>query len=197
VLLTLPTQFDPAVVSALQASSTREGSDIFRVLDPIDPLRDTTGVRKPVGGSRDRLPAAAPTPALRAPRPASPTNAMPRTPHKKPLAHGRTLRGSWLLLALAAVLWGCGGGGATPASTTISKDKFVTTYVKLREAAATVDSAGLDSARAAILRQAGVTQKDMLAFADVHGRDVAFMKDVWDEVEHRLEEDTENRPKVH
>ena len=107
------------------------------------------------------------------------------------------MRGPWLLLSLAAVLWGCAGGGPTPAPTTISKEKFVTTYVKLREAAVAVDSAGLDSARAAILRQAGVTQQDMLAFADAHGRDVAFMKDVWEEVEQRLEEDRQGRPKVH
>lgn len=107
------------------------------------------------------------------------------------------MRGSWLLLSLAAVLWGCGGGGPTPATTTISKDKFVTTYVKLREAAVAADSAGLDSARAAVLRQTGVTQQDMLAFADVHGRDVAFMKDVWDEVEQRLEEDRHGPPKGH
>jgi hypothetical protein len=110
------------------------------------------------------------------------------------------MRGGWILLSLvplAAALWGCGGGGSTPTSTTIDKEKFVTTYVQLREAAVQVDSAGLDSARAAILRRAGVTQKEMLAFADVHGRDVAFMKDVWDEVERRLEADRQNRAKVH
>lgn len=107
------------------------------------------------------------------------------------------MRGSWLLLSLAVVLWGCSGGAPTPATTTISKDKFITTFVKLREAAVTVDSAGLDSARTAVLRQAGVTQQDMLAFAEVHGRDVAFMKDVWNEVEQRLEENVQGRPKVH
>jgi hypothetical protein len=45
------TQFDPAVVAALQALSEREGSDIFRLLDPIDPLRDTTGAQEPAKGS--------------------------------------------------------------------------------------------------------------------------------------------------
>jgi putative two-component system response regulator len=45
------TQFDPAVVAALQALSDREGSDIFRLLDPIDPLRDTTGAPEMTRGS--------------------------------------------------------------------------------------------------------------------------------------------------
>jgi hypothetical protein len=125
---------------------------------------------------------------------------MSRTRHQKPRVHVRTVLGSWLLMSLmslAAVLWGCGGGGSTPTSATIDKEKFITTYVQLRQAVVKVDSAGLDSARAAILRRAGVTQQEMLAFADVHGRDVAFMKGVWDEVERRLREQKPDSTRAH
>ena len=37
------THYDPAVVDALKALSARGTSEIFRVSDPLDPLRDTTG----------------------------------------------------------------------------------------------------------------------------------------------------------
>lgn len=114
--------------------------------------------------------------------------AMSRTPRPKPLPRGRAPRLAWLLLLPTALLWGCGGGPASSAKATIGKDKFISTYVALRQAALNRDSVARDSARAAVLRRAGVTPQEMLAFADVHGRDVKFMAGVWTEVQQRLEE---------
>lgn len=92
----------------------------------------------------------------------------------------------WALLASFAWLGACGGSGSQADTATIAKDKFISTYVALRQAAVALDSARLDSARAAILRDAGVTRKDMLTFVEVHGPDVAYMKNVWDTVEAKL-----------
>lgn len=99
----------------------------------------------------------------------------------------RLVRGSWwLVLSSAALLQACGGGAAEPETATIQKDTFVTAYVELRQAAVDLDPERIDSARAAILTLHGLTQQDMLTFAEVHGADVNFMRGVWDEVEGRL-----------
>ncbi len=97
------------------------------------------------------------------------------------------VRWSCVLLASFAWLFGCGGGGSRPEIATISKDKFITTYVALRQAASWLDSASLDSARIAILHDAGVTRQDMLTFVETHGPDVTYMKEVWDSVEQELD----------
>lgn len=111
---------------------------------------------------------------------------MPRTGYRNK-SLWNAARWPWIVIASSAWLLACGGGGTSPPATTIGKQKFIDTYVELREAAADLDSARLDSARAAILHRNGVTQQDMLTFANVHGPDVVFMKEVWDSVEHRLD----------
>lgn len=105
------------------------------------------------------------------------------------------LRGTTLLIAVAATT-AC---GSTPASTsdTIEEERFIATYVDLRVAALeTEDRTLTDSARTAVLARHVVTEAQLMAFADVHGRDVEFMNGVWDEVELRLDAarpDTEER----
>lgn len=41
--------------------------------------------------------------------------------------------------------------------------------------------------RARILSEHGVTEEDLLDFAGIHGDDVVFMREVWNEVEARLD----------
>jgi len=85
------------------------------------------------------------------------------------------------------VLFGCGGG---PQGDTIDREVFITTYVDLRIAALDTDSARVgESERDAILQQHGVTADDLTTFADVHGADLEYMRDVWAEVELRLDSD--------
>ena len=86
------------------------------------------------------------------------------------------------------VLFGCGGGA--PQGDTIDRELFITTYVDLRMAALDTDSSRVsDSERDEILQQHGVTADDLTTFADVHGADLEYMRDVWAEVELRLDSD--------
>ena len=106
-------------------------------------------------------------------------------------------RAGWVVLACLAALQGCSTRSTDPEGVAIPKDTFVTTYVQLREAALDLPQERIDSARAAILAEHHLTEQDMLTFADVHGRDVVFMKDVWDQVEKRLDAITHDSIRVH
>ncbi len=90
-----------------------------------------------------------------------------------------------MLLGATLALGGCGTGTTPDTAETISPHDFVSTYVDLRLAVLnTGETTELtDSARAAILKHHGVTEDDLLDFVNVHGKDPAFMKAVWDSVE--------------
>lgn len=96
-----------------------------------------------------------------------------------------------------ASLQACVSRGTDPEGAAIPRDTFVTAYVELREAELNLPTERVDSARAAILAKHRLTDQDMLTFADVHGRDVTFMKDVWDDVEKRLDSMTRDSMNVH
>lgn len=91
-----------------------------------------------------------------------------------------------LLVPLA--LSGCDADGAGPEETTISKEAFISTYVALR-AVSLLEPNQLpaDSDRDRVLEEHGVTQEDLLLFAEVHGGDVDYIETVWNEIEERLE----------
>lgn len=83
----------------------------------------------------------------------------------------------------------CGGGPAQSSpSTSMDRETFIATYVDLR-AAAVGNEDGLiqDGQRAEILKRHGVTEADLVGFATDRGADVAYMRQVWDEVERRLD----------
>lgn len=70
----------------------------------------------------------------------------------------------------------------------MDREAFIATYVDLRAAAIRAEDHRLsDELRSEILARHGVTEEGLLAFAEVHGGDVTFMRDVWDEVEERLD----------
>lgn len=94
-----------------------------------------------------------------------------------------------VLTSAVALLAGCGGDAAAPAdATAIDRETFIAAYVDLRTAAVRSESPEIpDGERAAVLARHGVTEEDLLGFAEAHGRDVAFMREVWDEVEARLD----------
>lgn len=114
-----------------------------------------------------------------------------------PLGVPRWIRSGWLVLTCVASLQACVARGTDSQDAAIPKDTFVTAYVQLREAALSLPPEGVDSAREAILAEHHLSQQDMLTFAEVHGRDVTFMKDVWDEVEQRLNAMTHDSVTVH
>jgi hypothetical protein len=82
----------------------------------------------------------------------------------------------------------CDSGSAP----TLDRETFIQVYVELRIAALTQDDATLtDEDREQILAGHGITEEDLFAFADEHGDDPAYMVQVWEEIEERLNEDPE------
>ena len=73
---------------------------------------------------------------------------------------------------------------------TISREVFVETYIALRVAELTErrDDGISAGARERVLAEKGVTEEDLLTFAEVHGPDVNFMEQLWEDVEKRLDE---------
>jgi len=98
----------------------------------------------------------------------------------------RSMRPLHLLgLLLCAAVPACGQGRGTPA---ISRDAFVDSYVALRVAGLSTEVGDLsDSARSRILTEQGVTEQDLLDFVAARGTDVVFMRDLWNEIEQRLD----------
>lgn len=87
---------------------------------------------------------------------------------------------------LTAAVFACGGDASEAG--TIDHETFVSTYVDLRASALGNDPREItDTARARILGEHGITEDELLMFAEVHGRDVDYMRDLWDEVEVRLD----------
>ena len=71
----------------------------------------------------------------------------------------------------------------------LTREAFVETYVALRAAGLQSASGVISPAdRERILAERGVDPEELLEFAATHGGNVAFMKEVWDEIESRLEE---------
>ncbi len=92
------------------------------------------------------------------------------------------------LLFSTALFAACGPSG-TDAPPAIDREVFIATYVDLRLAALDApDFLVPPEEREEILRRHGVTQDDLLRFADVHGRDIEYMNDLWAEIEVRIEE---------
>lgn len=122
-----------------------------------------------------------------------------------PAVRGRATRlvfSALVLVPLALVPGGCDDEGPSPRrGQTISKEAFIGTMVELRREALRRDGGRLPPAeRARILRERDVTAQELLRFAEVHGRNVPFMHEVWTEVDRRLtegeagEEEQDERP---
>jgi len=92
------------------------------------------------------------------------------------------------LILLPALLSGCDAQRGDGEAPTLDRERFVTVYVELRVAALRRDSPGLsDEEREEILRRYGVTEEQLMEFAERNGEEVSYMRDIWDEVESRLD----------
>ena len=92
------------------------------------------------------------------------------------------------LFTIAGILLtlpGCGESGTRPAEEeTISRDRFVDAYVRLREAGLRAPEMEISvQTRDRILEEMQLTQDDLLRFVEVHGDDGALMLSVWEEVD--------------
>ena len=94
---------------------------------------------------------------------------------------------------LALLVLGAGCGPSVPEGV-IERDTFVEAYAELRIAALRTDSSRIAaSEREAILERLGITEDDLLEFVDVHAADLEYMRDVWNEVELRMDRTPESR----
>lgn len=95
----------------------------------------------------------------------------------------------WPVLFAAVFTVGC--GESTPEGL-IEEETFIETYVELRIAALDTDSSRIaDSDRETILAAQGVTEDDLLEFVRVHSSNLDYMRDVWNEVELRMDRSPE------
>lgn len=93
-----------------------------------------------------------------------------------------------LTAVLAALALGCSADEPAGAEDAIDREVFIATYVDLRIAALDAETRQLtDEARDEVLAKHAVTEERLMEFADVYGRDVDFMTEVWNEVEVRLD----------
>jgi len=94
------------------------------------------------------------------------------------------------MLTLAAIAGVAACGGATGGNTDpIDREVFVQTYVDLRVSALETDTLRLATPdREAILAENGVTAEELTRFADAHAADLDFMRDVWNEIELRMDQ---------
>jgi len=90
-------------------------------------------------------------------------------------------------VAAAALLALVGCGEAAPPET-LDRQLFVDTYVELRAAALQrgLPTVG-DAVRDSVLTRQGVTDEELVEFAEVHGADLEYMRDIWIEVAARLD----------
>ena len=93
---------------------------------------------------------------------------------------------AWGLVTLFAT---CDNGSAAPEEETIPREAFIEAYVALREVGLRSPQQLIsEEERERILGEQGVTEEELFAFVDVHGNRVEFMRDVWNDIEERLEE---------
>ena len=91
------------------------------------------------------------------------------------------------LVAAAAALSAAGCGPQE--AEVVDRETFVETYVALRAAELTSPGAVIpDEARDSVLAEMGVSEAELVAFAEAHGDDVVFMEAVWTDVQNRLTE---------
>jgi hypothetical protein len=116
-----------------------------------------------------------------------------RTPSHKPgdvISMHRSSSTSWLaVLAVGAVLFGCGGSTSGPAPAEVpDREAFVASYIDLRvEALTTAGGELTDEGRAEVLARHTVTEDQLVAFVNYHGENLTFMRDVWNDIELRLD----------
>ena len=98
---------------------------------------------------------------------------------------GRVRGRGWIAVAVLLT-----SGCAEEVPETISREAFVETYVALRVAELTEPGVEMisEEARERVLEEQGVTEEELFGFVEVYGGDVVFMKELWKDVEERMDE---------
>lgn len=105
-----------------------------------------------------------------------------------PIRSDRPVTRPWVPLLAALCIGLVVACGPAPEEQTIDRETFIQTYVDLRVAALDTDTQRLaEPDREAILTRHGVTAEDLMRFAQVHAPELEYMRDVWNEIELRLD----------
>ena len=97
------------------------------------------------------------------------------------------MRGKLFITALLVLCSGCSKERTAAPTGVIDREVFIATYVDLRDGALGNQLKVLsDEQRERILREHGVTEEQLLAFAEAWGADTEYMTKVWDEVKARM-----------
>ena len=95
-------------------------------------------------------------------------------------------------IATASVVFALAACGGQSLPETIDRDVFVNAYADLRIAAVETDSGRIaNSARDSILDAFEITEADLTVFAEVHAKELEFMRDIWNDIELLMDEGDE------
>ena len=94
-----------------------------------------------------------------------------------------------LTLGILLSFLACGESQSNfPAGDLIEPEDFIETYVDLRAAALiTEDGQVTQAGRSEVLDRHGISEEDLISFAQANGEDLIFMQEIWNEIELRLE----------
>ena len=151
----------------------------------------------PGNGGQEQLPLRAdltpPTSALHLQQSPGVSGILPASPtHSFETSPGRPLRPSRVLLLILASSMGisCTKDNSGPEKgSTISRETFVEAYVQLRVQALRSPREELPlEERDEILARMGLEDQDLLTFVEIRGREVQFMRKIWEEVDSILQD---------
>jgi hypothetical protein len=93
------------------------------------------------------------------------------------------------LLPLAVAVAACGGSASEPAPADLpEREVFIAAYVDLRVEALTTQGGELtDEGRAEVLGRHSVTEDQLIAFVEYWGEELDYMREVWNDIELRLD----------
>jgi len=89
------------------------------------------------------------------------------------------------LILAAVLLAACGRETAMPPAG-ISRETFITVYAELSRARLRTTPDEFSARKEEILKQHGVTERDLTRFVEVHGQQPAYMAELWNSVRERL-----------
>ncbi len=92
-----------------------------------------------------------------------------------------------LLLFVLILIWGCQFVNTASSVEVQERERFINAYVDLRVASLRMQTSEIgETVRDSLLAVYDMTEDDLVDFVEEHGADVAFMRDVWNDIETRI-----------
>jgi hypothetical protein len=92
-----------------------------------------------------------------------------------------------LVLFCLILAWGCQFVNTESSVEVQERERFINAYVDLRVSSLRMQTSEIgEAARDSLLAVYDMTEDDLVDFVEEHGADVAFMRDVWNDIETRI-----------